>query len=120
MLVRGTEITRDTPPGHFNAIFLQDVDPLDTKELALIFEMLLACSRSDAQIELAIANQEISGIANHTYSLCQQLNHYYHLFPIIAEKDLKLKSIRLSLIALVKKNLENLLHIMGIPVPERM
>lgn len=29
---RGTEITRDTPPGHFNAIFLDDVDPLDTPE----------------------------------------------------------------------------------------
>lgn len=29
---KGTEITRDTPPGHFNAIFLSDVDPLDTPE----------------------------------------------------------------------------------------
>lgn len=33
LLIRGTEITRDTPPGHFNAIFLRDVNPLDTKEL---------------------------------------------------------------------------------------
>jgi hypothetical protein len=33
MLVRGAEITRDTPPGHFNAIFLDDVEPLDTPEL---------------------------------------------------------------------------------------
>ncbi len=33
LLVRGTEITRETPPGHFNAVFLDDVDPLDTKEL---------------------------------------------------------------------------------------
>jgi len=30
---RGAEITRDTPPGHFNAIFLTDVNPLDTEEL---------------------------------------------------------------------------------------
>ncbi len=29
---RGTEITRDTPPGHFNAIFLKDVDPLDVED----------------------------------------------------------------------------------------
>ncbi len=33
LLIRGTEITRDTPPGHFNAIFLRDANPLDTKEL---------------------------------------------------------------------------------------
>jgi len=32
ILIKGTEITRSMPPGHFNAIFLQDVDPLDTKE----------------------------------------------------------------------------------------
>jgi hypothetical protein len=30
LLIRGTEITRDTPPGHFNAVFLDDIDPLDT------------------------------------------------------------------------------------------
>ncbi len=32
LLARGAEITRDTPPGHFNAIFLSDVDPLDTED----------------------------------------------------------------------------------------
>jgi len=32
LLARGTEITRDTPPGHFNAIFLQDIAPLDTPD----------------------------------------------------------------------------------------
>jgi hypothetical protein len=33
LLPRGAEITRDTPPGHFNAIFLSDVNPLDTEDL---------------------------------------------------------------------------------------
>jgi hypothetical protein len=33
MLIKGTEITRDTPPGHFNAIFLKDANPVDTEEL---------------------------------------------------------------------------------------
>ena len=31
LLAKGAEITRDTPPGHFNAIFLDDIDPLDTE-----------------------------------------------------------------------------------------
>lgn len=31
-LIRAAEITRSTPPGHFNAIFLDDVEPLDTKD----------------------------------------------------------------------------------------
>lgn len=32
LLIRGTEITRETPPGHFNAIFLEDIEPLDTED----------------------------------------------------------------------------------------
>jgi hypothetical protein len=32
LLIRGTEITRDTPPGHFNAVFLQDIDKLDVED----------------------------------------------------------------------------------------
>jgi hypothetical protein len=32
LLLKGTEITRDTPPGHFNAVFLDDVNKLDTPE----------------------------------------------------------------------------------------
>ncbi len=33
LLVHGTEFTRETPPGHFNALFIDDAKPLDTKEL---------------------------------------------------------------------------------------
>ena len=31
LLVKGTEITRGTPPGHFNAIFITDFDAIDTQ-----------------------------------------------------------------------------------------
>ena len=32
MIIRGAEITRRMPPGHINAIFLKDVNPLDTED----------------------------------------------------------------------------------------
>ncbi len=32
MLIRGAEITRDEPHGHFNAVFLDDCNPLDTPD----------------------------------------------------------------------------------------
>jgi hypothetical protein len=38
LLPKGTEITRDTPPGHFNAIFLEDVRPLDAKDFLTVIE----------------------------------------------------------------------------------
>lgn len=38
LVIRGAEITHDTPPGHFNAIFLRDVTPLNTPDLYAQFE----------------------------------------------------------------------------------
>ncbi len=38
LLIRAAEITRDTPPGHYNAIFLDDIDPLDTPDFLTVFE----------------------------------------------------------------------------------
>ncbi|MFC2116735.1 hypothetical protein ACFLTU_09675, partial [Bacteroidota bacterium] len=32
ILIKGTEITRSMPPGHFNALFLDDVNPLDKED----------------------------------------------------------------------------------------
>jgi predicted metal-dependent phosphoesterase TrpH/RNAse (barnase) inhibitor barstar len=32
LLVKATEITRETPPGHFNALFLEDINLVDTEE----------------------------------------------------------------------------------------
>ena len=32
MLIHGSEITRGMPPGHFNALFLSDAEPLDTSD----------------------------------------------------------------------------------------
>jgi hypothetical protein len=32
LLVKAAEITRDTPPGHFNALFLKDIEPLEIED----------------------------------------------------------------------------------------
>ena len=32
LVIKGTEITRDTPPGHYNALFISDVSPLDHED----------------------------------------------------------------------------------------
>jgi hypothetical protein len=32
LLIKAAEITRDTPPGHFNALFLKDIEPLDIED----------------------------------------------------------------------------------------
>ncbi len=37
LLVRGAEITRDTPPGHFNAVFVKDLPALEHDDLLEVF-----------------------------------------------------------------------------------
>ncbi|MBU0640386.1 MAG: histidinol-phosphatase [Planctomycetes bacterium] len=43
--VLGAEITRATPPGHYNAIFLSDVNPLDTEDF---YEVVRQAAEQDA------------------------------------------------------------------------
>jgi arginyl-tRNA synthetase len=93
---------------------------LDKKEFDIFYDMLLNLSQVEIQVELALSQQELSGIANYTYSLCQEFNHFYHLFPIKAEKDIRLKNLRLLLTLVVKAKLEKLVSLMGIPIPEKM
>ncbi|MDR2389882.1 MAG: hypothetical protein LBD89_08900 [Tannerellaceae bacterium] len=38
LLIRGAEITRSMPPGHLNALFLKDINPLDQKDYMKVFE----------------------------------------------------------------------------------
>jgi histidinol phosphatase-like PHP family hydrolase len=37
LVIPGTEITRDMPPGHFNAIFVKDVNKLNEKDVMEVF-----------------------------------------------------------------------------------
>ena len=45
LLIKAAEITRETPPGHFNAIFLEDVNPLDTNDLS---DVMKAAAKQNA------------------------------------------------------------------------
>jgi arginyl-tRNA synthetase len=74
----------------------------------------------EIQVAFALSGSEISAIANYTFSICQKFNHYYHLFPVIAEADSRKRNLRTTVILLVKDRLEKLLHIMGIPIPPKM
>lgn len=47
ILVHGTEITRSLPPGHFNALFIKDANPIDTKE---VFDAIAEAYRQGAFI----------------------------------------------------------------------
>jgi arginyl-tRNA synthetase len=93
---------------------------LAAAEKELYWEIILNLALLETQVEFALANHELSSLAAYAYTLCQKFNHYYHLFPVLAEKDADLKNLRLTLILLFKDKVEKLLHILGITIPERM
>jgi len=71
-------------------------------------------------VEYALQNHELSSLTAYAYGLCQKFNHYYHLFPILAEKDPARRALRLALVLLFKNKVEKLLFLLGIEIPERM
>jgi arginyl-tRNA synthetase len=93
---------------------------LDTAERELFWEIILNLSLLETQVEYALADHELSSLAAYAYSLCQKFNHYYHLFPVLAEKDADVRNLRLTLILLFKNKVEKLLQIIGITIPTRM
>jgi arginyl-tRNA synthetase len=108
----GTELGAGASPGC--------LELLGAVEKELYWEIVLNLSLLQTQVEYALANHELSSLAAYAYTLCQKFNHYYHLFPVLAEKDAKVRDLRLTLILLFKDKVEKLLQIIGITVPERM
>jgi arginyl-tRNA synthetase len=93
---------------------------LESAEKELYWEIVLNLSLLESQVEYALANHELSSLAAFAYGLCQRFNHYYHLFPVLAEKDPVIKNLRLTLVLLFKNKVEKLLDIIGITVPDKM
>ncbi len=94
--------------------------PLAGKEGELYWEMILNLSLLENQVEFALANHELSSLAEYAYGLCQKFNHYYHLFPVLAEKDPQVKALRLVLVRIFKNRVGKLLAVLGIDIPEKM
>ncbi len=94
--------------------------PLEDKEKELYWEIILSLSMLENQVEYALENHELSSLAEYAYGLCQKFNHYYHLFPVLAEKDPLVKTLRLVLIRIFKNRAGKLFTVLGIDIPKKM
>ncbi len=105
---------RQAPEGPGSLALLGD------NEKELYWEMILNLSLLEKQVEFALENHELSSVAAYAYGLCQKFNHYYHLFPVLAEKNAAVRAARLGLVRIFKDRVEKLLAVLGIDIPERM
>ncbi len=59
-------------------------------------------------------------IANYTYALAKEFNHFYQDTPVMREQDASLRLLRLKLSCFVAITIRNGMELLGIRVPERM
>jgi arginyl-tRNA synthetase len=84
------------------------------------WQVLLAASKADAEVERAIAAGEPAHVAKYAFQLAQTFNNFYHLYPIIHEEDREKKVFLLWMTDFFRRQLEWTLDILGIQAPDYM
>ncbi len=94
--------------------------PLPEKEAADFWDLVLDASQLEDEVIHSNASLEFAHLAKYAFNLCQRFNSYYHLYPILAEKNPEIRAVRLLTLRYVKEQLKSALSLMGIPMPGRM
>ena len=85
-----------------------------------IWELWLLAGKTSSVIEQCIATTEPSYAVKHAFQLAQQFNNFYHRHHILTEPDEARKRFLLATAAVVRRELIQVLGIMGITVPPVM
>jgi len=84
------------------------------------WQMLLAASKADSAIERAVAAGEPANVSRYAFTLAQAFNNFYHQYPILSETDREKKVFLLWMTDFFRAQLERVLGVLGIEVPEFM
>ncbi len=93
---------------------------LGERESADLWDLVLYAAGLEEEVLKTATLLESSHLAKFTFNLCQRINTYYHHYPVLAEENPDLRSIRALTLSLTRGTLEKALSLMGIPLPERM
>ncbi len=85
-----------------------------------IWGLWLLAGKTSFVIEQCIAATEPAFAAKHAFQLAQQFNNFYHRHHILTEADEGRKKFLLATAAVVRRELSNVLGVMGITVPPVM
>ncbi len=80
----------------------------------------MASSKADSAVERAIGSGEPAHVARYAFQLAQSFNNFYHQYPILSEQDRERKVFLLWMTDFFRSQLEGVLGILGIRVPEYM
>ncbi len=84
------------------------------------WQLLLASSKTGSAIERAVASGEPSHVARYAFQLAQSFSNFYHEFPVLSESDPEKKTFLLWMTVYFGEQLESVLAVLGIDVPDYM
>lgn len=96
--------------GSISALHLQD----DDRALAL------ALNELPSAIEAAVVNYAPHYLCDYAFKLAQAFSSFYAKCHIVSEENVSIRESRLALCALTYRQLELVLRLLGIKIPERM
>jgi arginyl-tRNA synthetase len=85
-----------------------------------LWQLMLAASKAETAVERAIASGEPAHVAKYAFQLAQAFNTFYHEYPVIHEENPEKRTFLLWMTAYFGSQLERILGILGIEVPEYM
>ncbi|OGD30437.1 MAG: arginine--tRNA ligase [Candidatus Aminicenantes bacterium RBG_13_63_10] len=103
-------VKRNVPP----------LSSLSPGEMDDFWELAVLAGQLEEETRRSVKTLEFSHLAKFAFILGQKSNSFYHKYPVLAEEDERLKSLRLLILDIVRKTLRTALTLMGIPLPERM
>nr|WP_169543406.1 arginine--tRNA ligase [Sneathiella aquimaris] len=82
--------------------------------------LILALSQLPEATEAAAEKNAPHILCDHVYTLTQEFNSFYHDCHVLGEEDPTVRASRLTLCAITLQQIEAVLSLLGIDVPERM
>ncbi|MCC3304181.1 arginine--tRNA ligase [Sneathiella sp. HT1-7] len=82
--------------------------------------LMLALAALPEAVKGAAEKNAPNILCDHVYSLSQEFNAFYHECQVLGEPDSVIRASRLRLCAITLRQMEQVLYILGIDVPERM
>ncbi|MBO6825867.1 MAG: arginine--tRNA ligase [Sneathiella sp.] len=82
--------------------------------------LMLALSQLSEAVLSAAEKSAPNILCDHVYALTQEFNAFYHDCQVLGETDEKVRASRLRLCEITLRQIEAVLHLLGIAVPERM
>ncbi len=82
--------------------------------------LMLAIAALPEAVAAAAEKNAPNILCDHVYNLSQEFNSFYHECPVLGEADPDIRASRLRLCGITLRQMEKVLYILGIDVPDRM